>query len=41
MHDRDKRKILVSKMKEKNEELKNNGEMDNKWIIRGGKVVKI
>ena len=39
--DRNKRKILVDEMKEKNEDLKQQGCIDSKWIIRGDKVVKI
>lgn len=41
LQDREKRKILVDDMKAKNEELVQQGEMDNKWIIRGEKLVNI
>lgn len=39
--DRAKRKALVDEMKEKNKELEQQNVTDNKWIIRGEKVVKI
>lgn len=38
--DRDKRKQLVDEAKNKNEELKRLNVFDEKWIIRGERVVK-
>ena len=38
--DRRKRKALVDEMKQKNEDLRQQGITDSKWIIRGDKVIK-
>ena len=39
--DRQARDVLLTEMKQKNEELKREGESNFKWVIRGGKIVKV
>ena len=39
--DRQARDVLLTEMKQKNEELKREGESNFKWVIRAGKVVKV